>query len=497
MINVGENIVHEHIERPPDALDRYAQYRSDYLGSLQEVDEAITDYSNRLYALRYHSEQARLWASLARFNLVPAGRRSGKTEIVGKRKLVFRSLAPAHLGGSPYPDPKYFVSAPTHLQAKRIYWADLKLMYQSMERAYDTKLIYDVSESELVITLATNAQVHCMGLDKPERIEGPPWDGGILDEYGNMKESVWTNHVRPALSDRNGWCDFIGVPEGRNHYYKTNKKALAEAAKAQAAGRIPIWDSFHWISADILPAEEIAQAKEDLDELSYLQEYEASFISFQGRAYYNFLESTHGSKVLKYTEEDPLILCFDFNVEPGVCVAVQEQLLPPPSGVWGSGVIGEVHIPRDSNTEKVCNKIIEQYGNHKGYVICYGDATGENRHTSQTRGTDWDIIENKLRPSFEHRLRFDIPRQNPRERDRVNSINSRVLSMDGKIRLMVDPTKAPNVLKDFEGVTVVEGGTGEIDKKADKTLTHYTDAIGYYIERKFPIRPRTTAVQTI
>ena len=64
-----------------------------------------------------------------------------------------------------------------------------------------------------------------VGLDKPERIEGQPWDGGVLDEYANMKAHAWGANVRPALSDRLGWCDLIGVPEGRNHYYDLHVSA--------------------------------------------------------------------------------------------------------------------------------------------------------------------------------------------------------------------------------------------------------------------------------
>jgi hypothetical protein len=59
--------------------------------------------------------------------------------------------------------------------------------------------------------------------------------------------------------------------------------------------------------------------------------------------------------------------------------------------------------------------------------------------------------------------------------------------MEGVIRLMVDPVKAPNVVKDFEGVRLLKGGSGEIDKKADPALTHLTDGIGYYVEAEFPI----------
>lgn len=41
--------------------------------------------------------------------------------------------------------------------------------------------------------------------------------------------------------------------------------------------------------------------------------------------------------------------------------------------------------------------------------------------------------------------------------------------------------------KDFEGVRLLAGGAGEIDKKADPGLSHLSDAIGYYIARQFPL----------
>ena len=47
------------------------------------------------------------------------------------------------------------------------------------------------------------------------------------------------------------------------------------------------------------------------------------------------------------------------------------------------------------------------------------------------------------------------------------------------------------MVKDFEGVKLLEGGSGEIDKKADPMLTHLTDGIGYYIAKEFPIITNT------
>jgi hypothetical protein len=342
------------------------------------------------------------------------------------------------------------------------------------------------SETSMTIFGINGSIIQVLGLDKPERIEGVPWDGGILDEFGNMKKQTWEQHVRPALADRRGWCDLIGVPEGRNHYYD-----LAKSAQADTSGE---WDYFWWVSADILPKDEIEAAKRDLDELTYLQEFEASFVNFSGRTYYPYNERIHNARIA-YDPKQPLIICLDFNVAPGVAAIIQEKGIKDfTSGAFivgetVSGVIGQVYIPRNSNTPLVCNRIIKDWGEHQGDIYVYGDATGGAQKSSGIAGSDWDLVKAILNKHFNQvRVHFKVPNANPSERDRVNAVNSRLLTMSGKVRLMVDPTKAPMVVKDLEGVQCVAGGSGEIDKKKYPELSHLTDAIGYYTHREFPVK---------
>ena len=455
-----------------------------YLTAPTAIAQAVTP---RLYPLRYHEVQNKLWTSPARFCVVPAGRRSGKTERA-KRHLLRRAYQA--IGSKAWQDPRFFAPAPTRDQAKAIFWNDLKAMVPVGLMARRP------SESELTIFLIGGVEIVVVGLDKPERIEGRPWDGGIIDEIGNTKPGAWPENIRPALSDRLGWCWLIGVPEGRNHYYDLHKYAL---------GDDPEWDSFTWPSSDILPASEIAAARRQLDDLVFQQEYEASFINFTGRAYYNFLEATHAAKALAYNDRAPLAFCFDFNVEPGVSAVLQEQVMPGQyerdaaglmqldKPVIGTGCIGEVWIPRGSNTPAVCRKLLKDWGKHQGDVICYGDATGGAQGSAKVEGSDWDLIKRTLRagtpelPGFGDRVSFKVRDANPAERSRVNAMNTRIQAQDGTIRFMVDPAAAPHVVRDFEGTRVLEGGSGELDKKSDRTLTHISDAVGYYVEREFPI----------
>lgn len=450
--------------------------------------------TSRWEPLRHHPVQFAFYHSEHRFNVVPAGRRSGKTELA-KRRLVRRAVR-----GSNFDQPRYFYAAPTRDQAKRIAWKDLKrLVPKDAMRGRP-------SESELTIPLWHGGDLCVLGLDKPERVEGNPWDGGVLDEYANMKAQAWPENVRPSLSDRKGWCDLIGVPEGRNHYYKTDQEAQRQIAEF---GKDSAWGRFHWKSADILDAEEIEAARRDMDELTFQQEYEASFVNFEGRAYYAFTDQHKARLRDRYNPKAPLIVCLDFNVQPGVATILQELPLPiraiergmpiiAATPHIGTAIIGEVWIKNNSNTPAVCKKILRDWGKHEGRVIVYGDATGGSRGTAKVDGSDWDIAKKDLRSGysseqikgFGDRVSFKVKESNPPERARVNAVNSRILSSNGTVRLMVDPHAAPHVVEDFEGVRLLAGGSGEIDKNYDKELTHLTDAGGYYVEYEFPVNER-------
>lgn len=407
-----------------------------------------------------------------RFRVCPAGRRSGKTERA-KRFLVRQALASWRI-----PNARFAAAAPTRDQAKKIWWNDLKGLCPPHLLA--TK----PSESELKLTFVTGATLEVLGMDRPERVEGSPLDGIVLDEYGNMRGSAWHENVRPALSTvgRPGWAWFIGVPEGRNHYWDLYQRALVPGKDA--------WGVYRWPSSDIIDPAEVEAAREDLDELTFRQEYLGEFLTFSGQAYYNFDRDVHAAEELSYDPTKPLVFCFDFNVEPGTAVVLQHQRYARERknvAQWVTAVIGEVYIPRNSNTEAVCRKLLSVWGGHDGQVHIYGDATGGARRTSALQGSDWDIVRRMLRRQYHERLHDFVARTNPPERSRVNAVNARLRNLDGEVRLLVCPVRAPHVVKDFEGVALLEGGSGEIDKKADRTLTHLTDALGYYVAERFPL----------
>lgn len=429
--------------------------------------------TERWTQLDKHREQIALINSRARFRVVAAGRRSGKTERL-KRELVRCGLA----GLTGVPNPTFVAAAPTRDQAKRIFWQDLKALSPR-------EWVASVSESELTIRYRSGAQLMVVGLDRPQRIEGVPLDGIGVDEIAEVKRESWEQSIRPALSTRGrppGWAWFTGRPKGRGLFYELYSRA----------GTREGWESFTWTSATVVDPAEIEQARQDLDPLTFAQEYEAQWVSFDGLAYYQWSPKDH-LRTLAYDPNRPLIIALDFNVDPGTAVIAQEQLL---DGETRTAIVGEVHIPKNSNTPAVCRRLVADWGKHPGDVLLYGDPAGGARHTSQTEGTDWDLARAVLRPAFGGRLKERVAKKAPYVRDRLNAVNSRLKSTAGLVRLVVDPAKAPNVVKDFEGVTLLAGASGEIDKKGSeaKGLTHLTDAIGYYVAEQFPVADRATVI---
>jgi len=429
--------------------------------------------NNRWFQYKVNTEHAAqqiqgYFNSHKRFNVMVGGRRQYKTES-GKRKKVIMASS-YHDINSPWympgiENPNFAFIAPTHEQAYRIFWNDLN---QLIPRQF----IQYTNVQRRIINLKNGASLYVLGADMAARLEGIMWHDFTIDEFPNIKEEVWFEHLRPCLSDTLGGCDFMGVPEGRhNHFY--NMWCLADENKED-------FDRWHWTSAEVLSHKEIEAAKREYDPATFRQEYEGSFENYQGRAYYCF-DREQSVKRCAYDASKPIWITFDFNVSPGVCIIGQNY---EKNDVIEDWIIDEVYIPSNSTTEKVCGLFIQKYYTHKERIEVDGDSTG-GAHDSTSDRTDWEIIRSMLDSNFGRRMRYCYPTKNPHERDRVNAMNARLCSLSGERRLFFDPI-AKRTIEDMDKTTLND--RGEIDKKTNKMVSHLSDALGYHIARKHPIK---------
>jgi hypothetical protein len=417
---------------------------------------SIVRSQDRWYRLKDHPEQLKLVQAVAsgvRFPVVPAGRRSGKTERF-KRFLVKQAML--------HPNERYFAAAPTRDQAKKIFWNDLKLL--SFSDAHDKK----PSETELTIHMPNGSEIHVIGLDRPERIEGVTWTGGGIDEFGDTKEDAWGEHIMPALDtidprrpDYRAWCWIFGVPEGLNHYYDLFRYA--------EQNQDPLWKTFHWKSAEILPSDVIEAAKRVLSPRQFRQEYEASFETAEGRIYSDYCAKNHTSREIKPT--DKLHWMHDQNFTPlssAIGVVENNQLF------LLDEIVLESAISRESAQE-----FVQKYENHQNkHVLVYGDPAGRAGE-KHGHSSDYTEIEDVLRANgwrFERKVKNSAPAI----KDRQNSVRARIYTADGQRHLFVNPEKAPWCDKGLSTVQFKKGSAFQEDQK--NQYQHITTAIGYMVE---------------
>lgn len=160
--------------------------------------------------------------------------------------------------------------APFLSQAKEVAWDYLKRFAQP--------IIADKNESELWVELLNGARIRIHGADNPDRLRGAYLDGVVLDEYADMRPSVWGEVIRPMLSDREGWATFIGTPKGRNAFWAMWDRAQREEGWFAAMLRAS--------ETGVLPASELIAARADMTPEQYEQEFECSFDAAIVGAYY-------------------------------------------------------------------------------------------------------------------------------------------------------------------------------------------------------------------
>jgi len=219
--------------------------------------EIIIPYAPREPQLAIHKMMAE-----KRFSVVVAHRRMGKT-VAALNHIIKEAIQ------NQKEAPRYAYIAPTYGQAKRVAW-DYLLKYTMPLKA--TPNISELS------TDFWGRRIQLYGSDNPDSLRGQYFDGVILDEIGDQDPKIWTDIIRPALSDRLGWALFLGTPKGNNHF-----KALRDQAEdSEDWGLL----EFKASQTGLIAASELKDARKEMGEDKYNQEFECSFNAAVEGSYY-------------------------------------------------------------------------------------------------------------------------------------------------------------------------------------------------------------------
>lgn len=244
--------------------------------------------------VQLHPAQLEIFNSTARFKVVSAGRRFGKSRLAAWI-LIIKALQSE--------SKDVFYIGPTFQQAKDIMWNMLK------ELLHGTDLIESTHENTATMKLINGRRISLKGSDRPDTLRGVGLAYVVLDEYASMKVEVWEQIIRPTLSDVKGGALFIGTPAGKNHFYDL----FLEAEKDED------WEAFQYTSTDnpLIDPKEVEVARRTMSTQAFRQEFEASFVSFTGGIFKN--------EWIKYDENEPEEGNFVIAVDPAGFESVEKE----------------------------------------------------------------------------------------------------------------------------------------------------------------------------
>lgn len=198
----------------------------------------------------------------------------------GKDKMVFANLPAKMLQrvGT------YFYFLPTYNQARKVIWnGSDKDGFKFLDH-FPRGIVKSINQTEMTITLTNGSILQMVGADNIDRIVGTNPVGCVFSEYALMKKEVW-DLISPILLENGGWAVFIFTPRGKNHAHDLLQKAQKDP---------------NWL-VEILPVsktkalsdEQIAEAKMNMTDALFRQEYECEFEDNVGAVYRNVKSRTY------------------------------------------------------------------------------------------------------------------------------------------------------------------------------------------------------------
>jgi phage terminase large subunit len=312
--------------------------------------------TNKTIAIPYSPRplQREVHNSLKRFNVLVCHRRFGKS-VLSINQLIKTAVSK--------PMSRCAFVAPTYRQGKSIAWEYLKQYTQPLMYLGGNK-----NETELKIELFNGSAIQIFGADHPDSLRGMGFHGVVLDEYALMAPRVWTEIIRPAISDHLGWVMFIGTPMGHNQFWEVYDFALR--GHKDWFGQL-----YRASETNVIPHEELKQAQEIMTDEQYQQEFECSFTAAVSGAYYG--------KLISKAEKENRI--GNVPVDEHVGVETWWDLgIGDSTAIWFAQRIGEeIHL-------------IDYYENSGESLAHYADVLEEKEYAYERHIAPHDIMAREL-----------------------------------------------------------------------------------------------------
>ncbi len=238
------------------------------------------------YTPRALQKQVHAQLETHRFGAAVCHRRFGKT-VLAINQLIKGALT-CHKER-----PRFAYIAPTYAQGKAVAFDYIQFYSRPVPGVA-------FNQSELRADYPNGGQVRIYGADSPDSLRGLYFDGVVLDEFGLMPPRTFSEVIRPALSDRQGWALFLGTPAGKNQFYEVVQQSKTD----------PAWffAEFKASQTGIIAPEELAAARKDMTADEYAQEYECSFeAAVKGAIYAAELEAARSGGRVTTVPYDPVL----------------------------------------------------------------------------------------------------------------------------------------------------------------------------------------------
>jgi phage terminase large subunit len=239
-----------------------------------------------------------------RFVVAVCHRRFGKS-VLAVNHLIRRALVNTR------DRPRTAYIGPTYRQTKTVVW-DYAQHYSRPVPGIE------INQSELRIDYPNKGQVRLYGADNPDALRGIYLDDFVGDEFGMQPKKVFSEVLRPALSDRVGGGLIIGTPNGKNQFWE-----LAEYAKTSGD---PDWAFIEYKASQTgyVAQEELDKARLVMTSDEYAQEYECSFdAAVKGAIYARELDAARvAGRIVNVPLEPILPVDTDWDLGVGDSTAI-------------------------------------------------------------------------------------------------------------------------------------------------------------------------------